>query len=295
MREFSVPAGTHPHDVAPARDGGIWYTAQHTGQLGWLNPRTGKSRLTRLGTGSAPHGVIVGPGRGAVDHRRRSERDRARRSAHAEGPRFPLPAAVRTRTSTPRRSTRAACSGSPARAGSTAASIRRSEGARLRARRAGGPVRDHDDTGGRRLLRLAGGDLPRADRRRAPGGRPSSARRPPARAHAAPGRTPAVASGSASGTPARSACTTRAEALAEWRVPGAEPDDLRGLRRRARQGLAERFRGKRALAVRPEHARFTRVPLPSADAARAPDSSVDRARSGAPSPAPTSSSWCATR
>src|SRR5688572_2854807 len=61
VREFRVPAGTRPHDVAPARDGGIWYTAQHTGQLGWLNPRTGRSRLTWLGAGSAPHGVIVGP------------------------------------------------------------------------------------------------------------------------------------------------------------------------------------------------------------------------------------------
>jgi virginiamycin B lyase len=61
VREFDVPSGTHPHDVAPARDGGIWYTAQHTGQLGWLNPKNGRSRLTPLGSGSAPHGVIVGP------------------------------------------------------------------------------------------------------------------------------------------------------------------------------------------------------------------------------------------
>jgi virginiamycin B lyase len=61
VREFRVPSGTHPHDVAPARDGGVWYTAQHTGELGWLNPKTGRSRLTRLGAGSAPHGVIVGP------------------------------------------------------------------------------------------------------------------------------------------------------------------------------------------------------------------------------------------
>jgi virginiamycin B lyase len=61
VREYRVPAGTHPHDVAPAVDGGVWYTAQRTGQLGWLNPRTGRSRLTRLGAGSAPHGVIVGP------------------------------------------------------------------------------------------------------------------------------------------------------------------------------------------------------------------------------------------
>jgi virginiamycin B lyase len=60
-REFGVPSGTRPHDVAPARDGGVWFTAQGSGQLGWLNPKTGKTRLTRLGGGSAPHGVIVGP------------------------------------------------------------------------------------------------------------------------------------------------------------------------------------------------------------------------------------------
>jgi len=61
VREFRVPAGTHPHDVAPARDGGVWYTAQHTGRLGWLDPRTGRSKFVPLGSGSAPHGVIVGP------------------------------------------------------------------------------------------------------------------------------------------------------------------------------------------------------------------------------------------
>jgi virginiamycin B lyase len=61
VREFAVPNGTHPHDVAPARDGGVWYTAQGSGELGWLNPRTGRSRLTPLGSGSAPHGVVVGP------------------------------------------------------------------------------------------------------------------------------------------------------------------------------------------------------------------------------------------
>jgi virginiamycin B lyase len=61
VKEFPVPAGTHPHDVAPARDGGVWYTAQASGELGWLNPKTGKSRLVALGPGSAPHGVIVGP------------------------------------------------------------------------------------------------------------------------------------------------------------------------------------------------------------------------------------------
>jgi virginiamycin B lyase len=61
VREFPVPAGTRPHDVAPARDGGVWYTAQGSGELGWLDVTSGESKLTPLGSGSAPHGVIVGP------------------------------------------------------------------------------------------------------------------------------------------------------------------------------------------------------------------------------------------
>jgi virginiamycin B lyase len=61
METFAVPAGTHPHDVAPAVDGGVWYTAQHTGRLGWLDPETGATEEIPLGAGSAPHGVIVGP------------------------------------------------------------------------------------------------------------------------------------------------------------------------------------------------------------------------------------------
>ena len=58
---FSVPAGSRPHDVAPSDDGGIWYTAQRSGALGWLDPETGNTRVTPLGPNSAPHGVIVGP------------------------------------------------------------------------------------------------------------------------------------------------------------------------------------------------------------------------------------------
>jgi virginiamycin B lyase len=61
VREYPVPAGSRPHDVAPARDGGVWYTAQRAGALGWLDPKTGKTRHIALGDGSAPHGVIVGP------------------------------------------------------------------------------------------------------------------------------------------------------------------------------------------------------------------------------------------
>jgi virginiamycin B lyase len=61
VREYPVPPGSHPHDVAPARDGGVWYTAQGSGELGWLDPRTGRVAHVSLGEGSAPHGVIVGP------------------------------------------------------------------------------------------------------------------------------------------------------------------------------------------------------------------------------------------
>ena len=61
VREYPVPAGSRPHDVAPARDGGVWYTAQGSGELGWLDPKTGTTRHVALGEGSAPHGVIVGP------------------------------------------------------------------------------------------------------------------------------------------------------------------------------------------------------------------------------------------
>ena len=58
---FSVPRGSRPHDVAPATDGGVWYTAQGSGELGWLDPATGATRHIPLGAGSRPHGVIVGP------------------------------------------------------------------------------------------------------------------------------------------------------------------------------------------------------------------------------------------
>jgi virginiamycin B lyase len=61
IEEFPVPPGSRPHDVAPAVDGGVWYTAQGAGALGWLDPATGETRHVDLGRGSRPHGVIVGP------------------------------------------------------------------------------------------------------------------------------------------------------------------------------------------------------------------------------------------
>ena len=62
---FNVPNGSHPHDVAPAPDGTVWYTAQNQGAIGILDPNTGKVTQVSLGSGAAPHGVIVGPDRAA--------------------------------------------------------------------------------------------------------------------------------------------------------------------------------------------------------------------------------------
>jgi len=61
LQEYAVPPGSHPHDVAPAPDGTVWYTAQRLGELGRLDPSTGGTHHIPLGSGSAPHGVIVGP------------------------------------------------------------------------------------------------------------------------------------------------------------------------------------------------------------------------------------------
>lgn len=60
-RYYQVPNGAGPHDVAPAPDGTVWYTAQRQGALGRLDPRSGRAEQIPLGKGSAPHGVIVGP------------------------------------------------------------------------------------------------------------------------------------------------------------------------------------------------------------------------------------------
>jgi virginiamycin B lyase len=60
MHDYALPEGMGPHDVAPAPDGGVWFTAQPKGALGRLDPATGKVETIDLGEGSAPHGVIIG-------------------------------------------------------------------------------------------------------------------------------------------------------------------------------------------------------------------------------------------
>jgi len=61
VQTFPVSAGAGAHDVYPAPDGTVWFTAQSAGKLGQLDPRTGKLDFVALGPGAAPHGVIVGP------------------------------------------------------------------------------------------------------------------------------------------------------------------------------------------------------------------------------------------
>ena len=63
--KLTAPRATGIHDLAPAPDGGVWFTAQASGHLGWFDPKTGRTELIALGTGSSPHGVIQGPDKSA--------------------------------------------------------------------------------------------------------------------------------------------------------------------------------------------------------------------------------------
>ena len=68
-RMQSWPLGTARrtgiHDLAPAPDGGVWFTAQASGHLGYFDPKTGRTELVFLGSASSPHGVIQGPDKAA--------------------------------------------------------------------------------------------------------------------------------------------------------------------------------------------------------------------------------------
>jgi len=39
----------------------VWWTAQRSGELGILDPKTGENKMVKLGPGSKPHGIITGP------------------------------------------------------------------------------------------------------------------------------------------------------------------------------------------------------------------------------------------
>jgi virginiamycin B lyase len=61
VQEYPLPPRITAHDVwaDPAPDGPVWFSGQSSGNAGRLDPKTGKVELIPLGTGSAPHGVIL--------------------------------------------------------------------------------------------------------------------------------------------------------------------------------------------------------------------------------------------
>ena len=60
VKYFAVQAGDHPHDVAPAPGGTVWYTGKAPAcSVASIPKRVASSKYTWKG--SAPHGVIVGP------------------------------------------------------------------------------------------------------------------------------------------------------------------------------------------------------------------------------------------
>lgn len=62
VQEYAIPRGHYVHDVwADAAPGGpVWFSAQRGGELGILDPASGKVEFVPLGPGSAPHGVVAG-------------------------------------------------------------------------------------------------------------------------------------------------------------------------------------------------------------------------------------------
>lgn len=62
VQEYPLPSGVGVHDVwaDPAPGGPVWFSAQRSGHLGILDPKSGKVELVELGQGSSPHGVVAG-------------------------------------------------------------------------------------------------------------------------------------------------------------------------------------------------------------------------------------------
>ena len=62
VQEYTIPPGHGIHDVwADAAPGGpVWFSAQGSGHLGILDPKSGKVEFVKLGSGSSPHGVTAG-------------------------------------------------------------------------------------------------------------------------------------------------------------------------------------------------------------------------------------------
>jgi streptogramin lyase len=92
---YQLPPGSFPHDVAPAPDGTVWFSAQSQGFAGRFDPKTGQLEKIPLGSGAAPHGVIVGPDANAW-LTRRTERDRAGRRHEQRGQAVPAAEGIST-------------------------------------------------------------------------------------------------------------------------------------------------------------------------------------------------------
>lgn len=62
VQEYPLPPRVGAHDVwaDPSPDGPLWFSAQRSGQLGRLDPKSGKVEMIALGPKSSPHGVITG-------------------------------------------------------------------------------------------------------------------------------------------------------------------------------------------------------------------------------------------
>jgi virginiamycin B lyase len=62
VQEYPLPPRVGAHDVwaDPAPGGPVWFSAQRSGELGRLEPKSGKVEMIPLGSRSSPHGVILG-------------------------------------------------------------------------------------------------------------------------------------------------------------------------------------------------------------------------------------------
>ena len=259
-RASRCPAGTHPHDVAPAADGWMSYASGGVHRPPEPGERRGDPGAAGwVGAARRHHRHRTGP----PDHRRRPDAIVRVDAGPREVTVFPLP---RRRSRHANLNTATFDSdgilGSPARPASTAASIqpparcRSSTRRRGAARTASRPPR----TAQVYYASLAGSHIARVDT--ATGA--ATVIEPPTRSRARVGYGPdsPARSGSASGTRARSASTTRRPARGRsGRCPAPAPG-LRGLRRRSRQGLADRLRRQRDRALRPGHRDVTTVALP---------------------------------
>jgi virginiamycin B lyase len=63
VQEYPIPSSLFAHDLwaDAAPNGPVYFSAQRSGHLGILDPKSGKVETVALGSGSSPHGVIAGP------------------------------------------------------------------------------------------------------------------------------------------------------------------------------------------------------------------------------------------